>query len=209
MGCTWCGGSGYVLRRTALDTIGGFPTESVGEDMHCSNVLLGKGWDAIYVDEVLQTGRVPESYRAHVKQQSRWVSNKSANTHPRYTAADKSGGTKHVGRVQTAMAMRFYLYGEASKKMGLRQRLIGLIYVIVSLCNILTTVAMATLIMSLASSRYLIVYQTKAEFKILTQLTCAAFISEWLDDCVVGLITGYRIAISEGHVNYWIAPCKT
>lgn len=43
--------------------------------MYCSNVLLGKGWDAIYVDESLQTGRVPESYKAHVKQQTRWVRN--------------------------------------------------------------------------------------------------------------------------------------
>lgn len=41
--------------------------------MYCSNVLLGKGWDALYVDECLQTGRVPESYKAHVKQQTRWV----------------------------------------------------------------------------------------------------------------------------------------
>ena len=73
MSSTWCGGSGYVLRREALEDIGGFPTESVGEDMYCSNVLLGKGWKTIYVDETLQIGRVPESYKAHVKQQSRWV----------------------------------------------------------------------------------------------------------------------------------------
>lgn len=70
---TWCGGSGYVVRRSALDGIDGFPTESVGEDMHCSNVLLGKGWQMVYVDETLQYGRVPESYKAHTKQQGRWV----------------------------------------------------------------------------------------------------------------------------------------
>ncbi len=73
MGSTWCGGSGYLIRRAALDDIGGYPVGSVGEDMYCSNVLLGKGWKAIYVDEVLQHGRVPESYKAHVKQQGRWV----------------------------------------------------------------------------------------------------------------------------------------
>ena len=70
---TWCGGSGYIIRRSALDSIGGFPTESVGEDMYCSNVLIGKGWQMVYVDEVLQRGRVPDSYKAHVKQQGRWV----------------------------------------------------------------------------------------------------------------------------------------
>ena len=70
---TWCGGTGYVIRRSALDSIDGFPTGSVGEDMYCSNMLLGQGWTATYVDECLQHGRVPESYKAHVKQQSRWV----------------------------------------------------------------------------------------------------------------------------------------
>ena len=74
MGATWCGGSGYIIRRAALDSIEGYPTGSVGEDMYCSNVLLGKGWHAVYVDESLQHGRVPDSYKAHVKQQGRWVS---------------------------------------------------------------------------------------------------------------------------------------
>ena len=73
-GTTWCGGPGYLIRRTALDSIGGWPTESVGEDMYCRNILLGHGWKTLYVDESLQYGRVPESYKAHVKQQSRWVS---------------------------------------------------------------------------------------------------------------------------------------
>lgn len=73
MSSTWCGGSGYVVRRSALDSIGGFPTESVGEDMYCSNVLLAKGWQMAYVDETLQHGRVPDSYKAHIKQQGRWV----------------------------------------------------------------------------------------------------------------------------------------
>lgn len=93
--------------------------------------------------------------------------------------------------------------------MGLRQRLIGLIYVIMSFCNILTTVGMATLIISIASDRPLVVYRSKEDFRLLVQLVSAAVISEWLDDCVVGLVTGYRIAISEGHVNYWIAPCTS
>ena len=73
MGATWCGGSGYVIRQAALDSIEGYPTGSIGEDMYYSNVLLGKGWHAVYVDESLH-GRVPESYKAHVKQQGRWVS---------------------------------------------------------------------------------------------------------------------------------------
>jgi len=93
--------------------------------------------------------------------------------------------------------------------MGFRQRLTGLIYVVLSFCNILATVGMATLIMSIASDRPLVVYQSKEDFRLLVQLVSATVISEWLDDCVVSLVTGYRIAISEGHVNYWIAPCTS
>ncbi|KAL9126718.1 MAG: hypothetical protein Q9175_007875, partial [Cornicularia normoerica] len=184
MGSTWCGGSGYVIRRAAIEDIGGFPTESVGEDMYCSNVLLGRGWNAIYVDETLQSGRVPESYKAHVKQQGRW----------------------HVGRLQTAIAMRFYLYGKRAQRMGFRQRMIGLIYVTLSLCNILTTIGMGTLLVSISTGKKLVYCKDKIQLRRLVQLVCASVITEWLDDCVVALITGYRIAISEGHISLWIAP---
>ena len=70
---TWCGGSGYVMRRSVLDIMGGFPTGSISEDMLCSTKLLGQGWIAAYVDENLQHGRAPDSFGANVKQQSRWV----------------------------------------------------------------------------------------------------------------------------------------
>ena len=104
--------------------------------------------------------------------------------------------------------MHFYLFGDKSRHMGVRQRMIGLIYVILSLCNILTTVGMATLLSSIASGQPLIVFRDDGELRVLIRLACMAILSEWLDDCVVAIVTGYRAAISEGHINYWIAPCK-
>jgi len=92
--------------------------------------------------------------------------------------------------------------------MGLRQRVTGLIYVILSLCNILTTVGMGTLLVSISTKKSLILYSDERELRRLVQLVCAYVITEWFDDCVVALITGYRIAISEGHINFWIAPCE-
>lgn len=68
-----CLGSGYVMRRTALEGIGGFPTESLSEDVCCSAKLLGAGWKTCFVQEFVQYGSVPESYYAHVKQRTRWV----------------------------------------------------------------------------------------------------------------------------------------
>jgi len=104
--------------------------------------------------------------------------------------------------------MRFYLYGAKARRMGLRQRVTGLIYVILSLCNILTTVGMGTLLVSISTKKSLIIYSNERELRRLVQLVCACIITEWFDDCVVALITGYRIAISEGHINFWIAPCE-
>ena len=69
-----CLGSGYIMRRVALESIGGFPTESLSEDICCSATLLGEGWKTAFVPEVVQYGSVPESYLGHIKQRTRWVS---------------------------------------------------------------------------------------------------------------------------------------
>ena len=92
--------------------------------------------------------------------------------------------------------------------MNLLQRAVGLIYVLLSLCNLITTIGMVTLLISISSGLPLIAYKSEADFHTLLQLVCVCVMTEWLDDCVVALLTGYRIAISEGHCNYWIAPCK-
>ena len=72
-GVAWCTGSGYVVRRSALDEIGQIPTGSVAEDVLTSTLLLGLGWKTIYVHEPLQYGTVPDSYGSHIKQRTRWV----------------------------------------------------------------------------------------------------------------------------------------
>ncbi|KAL8752123.1 MAG: hypothetical protein Q9184_005836 [Pyrenodesmia sp. 2 TL-2023] len=73
-GAAYCAGSGFVVRRKALEEVGGFPTVSLTEDNCLSNFLFKKGWQGVYVDEALQYGRVPESFAAHVVQQTRWFS---------------------------------------------------------------------------------------------------------------------------------------
>lgn len=73
MGVAWCTGSGYVLRRAALQSIGGFPVGSLAEDVCCSSMLLGSGWHTAFVHEPLQYGTVPDSLTSHLKQRTRWV----------------------------------------------------------------------------------------------------------------------------------------
>lgn len=73
MGVAWCTGSGYVLRRAALQSIGGFPIGSLAEDVCCSSMLLGSGWNTAFIHEPLQFGTVPDSLTSHLKQRTRWV----------------------------------------------------------------------------------------------------------------------------------------
>lgn len=73
LGVAWCTGSGYVVRRRALNTIGQIPEGSVAEDVLCSTLLLGRGWRTAYIHEGLQYGQVPGDYGSHIKQRTRWV----------------------------------------------------------------------------------------------------------------------------------------
>lgn len=69
----WCNGSGFVVRRKAIDSIGGFPTTCLLEDMLTSMELTSAGWKSVLVDEPLQWGTVPESFAGNVKQMKRWT----------------------------------------------------------------------------------------------------------------------------------------
>jgi cellulose synthase/poly-beta-1,6-N-acetylglucosamine synthase-like glycosyltransferase len=68
-----CAGSGYVMRRSALDTIGGWPLANVGEDILCSYALQEQGWKTKFIPDQLQFGLAPGSFHAFIKQRIRWV----------------------------------------------------------------------------------------------------------------------------------------
>jgi cellulose synthase (UDP-forming) len=65
-------GSCAVLRRSALDDIGGFATGTVTEDLHTSLRLHKKSYKAVYYPESLAFGLAPDSVRAFLQQRLRW-----------------------------------------------------------------------------------------------------------------------------------------
>ncbi|KAI4270906.1 MAG: hypothetical protein LQ337_006387 [Flavoplaca oasis] len=67
----WCCGTGFVVRRDALDGIGGIPEESINEDILTSFFLKAAGWEIVYVYEDLQWGLVPSTITAYLKQAKR------------------------------------------------------------------------------------------------------------------------------------------
>jgi cellulose synthase/poly-beta-1,6-N-acetylglucosamine synthase-like glycosyltransferase len=60
--------SGFVVRRSAIDDIGGFPTRSSIEDSRLKSCLEGRGYVTMTLDETLQHGMVPDSFSHHLKQ---------------------------------------------------------------------------------------------------------------------------------------------
>lgn len=65
-------GSCAVVRRTALDEIGGFATGTVTEDLHTSIRLHAKGWKSVYHAQPLAFGLAPESIEPFLAQRIRW-----------------------------------------------------------------------------------------------------------------------------------------
>lgn len=71
-GVAFCCGTGFLLRREALNAIGGFPTASVCEDMLMSLKLMRRGLRTVYLNEELCLGLAPESLEAYFVQRRRW-----------------------------------------------------------------------------------------------------------------------------------------
>jgi cellulose synthase/poly-beta-1,6-N-acetylglucosamine synthase-like glycosyltransferase len=67
-----CVGTGAVLRRSALEQIGGFPTESITEDVLTSMRLHARGFRSVFHDEPLGFLLAPESLLQYLTQRLRW-----------------------------------------------------------------------------------------------------------------------------------------
>jgi cellulose synthase (UDP-forming) len=65
-------GSGAILRRSAVEEIGGLPMTTITEDVHTSMLLHSRGWQSVYVNKDLSAGLAPESFDAYVTQRKRW-----------------------------------------------------------------------------------------------------------------------------------------
>ncbi len=66
-------GSCAVLRRTALDEVGGVAVETVTEDAHTALKMHRRGWNTVYLKVVQAAGLATESLSGHVGQRIRWA----------------------------------------------------------------------------------------------------------------------------------------
>lgn len=70
-GSFFCG-SAALLRRAALDEVGGFSGITITEDCETAFELHARGWTSTYVDKALIAGLQPETFTDFIGQRARW-----------------------------------------------------------------------------------------------------------------------------------------
>lgn len=70
-GSFFCG-SAALLRRSALETVGGFSGITITEDCETALDLHSQGWTSVFVDKPLIAGLQPETFASFIGQRSRW-----------------------------------------------------------------------------------------------------------------------------------------
>ena len=65
-------GSAALLRRAALEQVGGFHGSSITEDAESALELHARGWNSLYVDKPMIAGLQPETFESFIGQRSRW-----------------------------------------------------------------------------------------------------------------------------------------
>jgi cellulose synthase (UDP-forming) len=68
----WCG-SGALIRREALLSVGGVATETIAEDFHTTIKLHKRGWRTHYDDTIVAQGLAPHDLASYLLQRDRWA----------------------------------------------------------------------------------------------------------------------------------------
>ncbi|KAE8354325.1 nucleotide-diphospho-sugar transferase [Aspergillus coremiiformis] len=184
LGVAWCTGSGYVVRREALEDIGNFPLGTLTEDVATSTLMLGKGWKTVYIHEPLQFGTVPEDFGGHLKQRTRWA----------------------IGTVDTAMKLNFCLWGESVQYLTFAQRFSGFIYAILNLCTLTLTASLFTIPIILLWGKPLVAYANGEQLHWLIWASFISTVSNRL--CEIALFTpaGYHTGQRNSRFQLWMSP---
>ena len=72
-GAVVCAGTSFLVRRKALEQVGGFVEEALSEDFVTGIALHEQGWEMVYLQEKLSAGLAAESMADFVHQRQRWA----------------------------------------------------------------------------------------------------------------------------------------
>ena len=183
-GSAWCTGSGYVARASAIDDIGGIPTESISEDLLLSNLLLAAGWHTAYIPETLQYGLVPNTYSGHIRQRNRWTLG-IINLLSNMQGSRLRTLTRHQQFSSTAPIVRFGLF------------------------TAIVAISLLAMPFTLFSGKPLIIYSTPQELRTLLRSAFLFFATTWLHSFFKSRAAGYRIRILPSLGQAWMLPCQS
>ena len=71
-GSVVCSETSFVVRRIALEAVGGFVTDSISEDYFTGIRISALGYRLLHLDEKLSAGLAAENKAAHATQRLRW-----------------------------------------------------------------------------------------------------------------------------------------
>ena len=203
---TMCTGTGFVVRRSALEDIGGWPLAEAGEDLMCSSTLSNAGWKVAFVGEALQYGLAPESLRAHVKQKQRWVSSwRYQLSMINFQQIDSD--------IEVHKRFGFYLPGflESTSKMTWGLRVVGLSMALRDYAPITNMLSLILLPIATFPSQTndSIVSKHSGSLSWLRNLFLVAYLARKLNNFVLYSNIGLqRLAILQS-LDIWWAPCKS
>lgn len=189
LGSASCSGSGWVARREALDQVHGFPTDTLSEDICCSSLLQGAGWETAYINaDALQWGCVPESYLGHVKQRTRWA----------------------LGTIQTALKLRLRLCGPLVAHLTPLQRTAQAFLSLISLTSPLRGLTFVGFPLALCSGYPFIIYSTRTQLRwLLRTVTGYVVFTALHTGAMVGITGGWRPVCADGDSEAWMVPYHT
>ncbi|KAF7186490.1 Cellulose synthase catalytic subunit [UDP-forming] [Pseudocercospora fuligena] len=186
-----CQGPGYAVRRSAIEGIGGFPTESLAEDACCSTSLLGAGWRTVFVHEALQYGEAPSALRAHIDQRMR----------------------RFVGQMQNALLFRSRFTRSRGGHFTFLQRLAGLTYDLQQFAQVLIALNFVVIPFALWSGYPMVIWTDDDELRWLVRLVTIWLACHWLHQGLMGMVASLANARFEARVSsfgagseQWLAP---
>ncbi|KKY21460.1 putative glycosyl [Phaeomoniella chlamydospora] len=184
LGVAWCTGSGYVVKRHALEEINGFPLGSLAEDVATSTLLLGRGYKTAYVHEALQYGTVPETFSGHLKQRTRWA----------------------IGTVDTSFKLKFYLFGDNIRRLTVAQRLSSFCYAVMGLFNIVLVMSIFAMPVVLIINQRLVAYANDNQLRWLIRACFASIAVNRLCELALFIPSGYTTGQRGARAQLWMSP---
>lgn len=184
-------GTNVVIRRTALDEVGGLCQTNIAEDFLTSLFLHERGWQSVYVPEVLAKGLAPEDFLSYYKQQHRWARG-SLEVIFKYNPLLRRGLTWGQ-RIQYLASASYYLTGAVV----LMNALLPLLFFFagITVFTISTNALAAVFIPYICLSLY--VLQRSSAFSYTFRALAFSTGSFWLQlSALAGVLTGRKTAFA-------------